>query len=90
MTTIGLLAGLALAISAPATAKPTQCVRTVDRAGNIRVVCPNINEARAEWATRHPTYAGNYVVYYQNGKTVKEWKHWLKKEHEHDKDNNKR
>ena len=60
--------------------KPTQCLRRVDAYGNIRMICRNVNEARAEWNARHTTYPGNYVVYYQNGKSLKEWKHMMKHE----------
>jgi len=54
--------------------KPAQCVRRVDARGNIHMICPSMNEARAAWAARRASYPGDYVVYYRNGKSVKEWK----------------
>lgn len=70
--------------------KPTQCVRRVDAYGNIHMMCRNVNEARAAWAARRASYRGNYVVYYQNGKTMKEWERYMKHEQKEQKEQWKR
>jgi hypothetical protein len=91
MRTLGFLAALALATAAPAMAMSSapssasmsarQCLRRVDARGNIRVICPNMTEARAAWIARRASYPGNYVVYYRDGTGVREWRRWMKHEH---------
>lgn len=86
MKTIELLAALAMATAAPAMGRamtgastaPEQCVRRVDARGNISVICPNVREARAAWGARRPSYRGNYVVYYHDGRSMRMWKSWTR------------
>ena len=91
MRALGLLTALAIAAAGPAMAMneeshpAQQCVRRIDAFGNVRVICPDVNAARAAWIARQQNYRGNYVVYYQNGPTTKEWRKMMKKGGDHDK-----
>lgn len=66
------------ASSTVTTTAPEQCVRRIDARGNIQVICPNVREARMAWGARRPSYRGNYVVYYHDGRNVRMWKSWTR------------
>jgi len=52
------------------------CRRTVDRFGNIRIVCPNRWAARAAWRGRRRSYPRNYMVLYRDGGRLRLWGQW--------------
>lgn len=58
-----------------ASAAPEQCVRRLDRFGNVRVICSNLREARLAWGARRPT-RGNFVVFYHDGRNFRVWRSW--------------
>jgi hypothetical protein len=87
MKKLELLAALAMAAATPAIASamnsgretaPQACVRRVDARGNVRVICPDVRSARAAWTARGHDHRGNYVVYYNHGKQVREWRHEIR------------
>jgi len=51
------------------------CRRTVDRFGNVRVVCPTMRQARAAWFARRPG-RGNFVVFVRDGRGFRVWRSW--------------
>ena len=52
------------------------CRRTVDRFGNIRIVCPNRWAARAAWRGRRRSYPRNFAVLYRDGGRLRVWGQW--------------
>jgi hypothetical protein len=90
MKKLALLTALAFAAATPAMAMNSgheaaakQCVRRVDAVGNVRMICPNLGEARAAWTARRHDYRGDYTVYYNNGPKLREWRR-MKHERDHD------